>query len=290
MNGGQRHWNEETQRWEDGPVGPGQTTPPPPPRPDEAPTGPPPAPDTTVRLSRPAPHPRAGRDRRTVWTAVLLTVVAVGAAVGLAVALADGGGNGRAAGASTPASPDLSPTTPRSEPEPSPSDTTPTPDNGELPADYVLFDDPEGFRIAVPEDWWSRTATKSQYGMDVVAYRSPEGERKLQVFEVAESSPDASFELFLAPDFPKPDGFVQLSLTNLDDADFTGSLLEYAADSLDGEAAPGPWHVYDLRFVGEDGNIYAVASYGPAADGGDDELRLLQMAVSWFCPPATSCV
>ncbi|MPY63973.1 hypothetical protein FNH08_44480, partial [Streptomyces spongiae] len=38
MSGGQRYWNEETQRWEDGTQETAHATPPPPGRPDHEPT------------------------------------------------------------------------------------------------------------------------------------------------------------------------------------------------------------------------------------------------------------
>ncbi|MFJ3774350.1 hypothetical protein ACIPX0_21895 [Streptomyces sp. NPDC090075] len=156
------------------------------------------------------------------------------------------------------------------------------------PAGYGLREDTEEFRIAVPEGW-SRSAVKSQFGMAVVSYRSPDREHRLQVYQVAEESPEASFELYLSDGTPKPDGFQELGLTRLDDGPFTGSRLEYLADRIDGEPDVGTWHVIDERFVAQDGRIYAVASYGPDADGRDDELAQVTTAVDWFCPPDTQC-
>ncbi|KKD06851.1 hypothetical protein [Streptomyces sp. WM6386] len=310
-DGRQRHWNEETQRWEQGPAGPAPVTPPPPRRPDETPLPPqpdagpvPPWPDptpppgpTVILGQQPPeaePHPFARppqrTGRRTVWAAVLIAVAVVGTGVSLAVTLTDDDGDGPVIATSTTASPE--PTPPTSAPEPSTPDPATTfdtefPTAEGLPAGYVAYDDPEGFRIAVPEEWL-RTASPSQYGMDVVDYRSPDGDRRLQVFQVEESSPDESFEVLLSPEYSKPDGFVQLSLESRDG---TGSaaLLEYLADSLGDEPDLGPWHVYDLRFVAQDDEVYALISYGPDADGGADELELLGTASNWFCPPDTFC-
>ncbi|MGW1624582.1 hypothetical protein ACWCQR_37325, partial [Streptomyces sp. NPDC002172] len=97
------------------------------------------------------------------------------------------------------------------------------------------------------------------------------------------------FELYLSDETPKPDGFQELGLTSLDGGPFTGARLEYVAGTISGEPDIGTWHVYDERFVAQDGRVYAIASYGPDSDGGDDELAYLTTAVDWFCPPDTTC-
>jgi hypothetical protein len=229
--------------------------------------------------------------RRLVWS-VLVGAAAVGVAVSLVLTLVVGSGDddGPASAASgSPTSP-AGEVSQQSDPSASPTEesASPTVPALELPAGYEEYEDTEGFRIAIPEGW-SRTTADSQYGMAVVSYRSGDSERRLQVYQVSEESPDASFELYLSEQTAKPDGFEQLSLQNLDDGEFTGSRLEYLADSLKGEPDVGTWHVYDERFVASDGNIYAIAAYGPDADGRDDELELLTTALEWFCPPLGQC-
>ncbi|MER5212285.1 hypothetical protein ABT063_17295 [Streptomyces sp. NPDC002838] len=227
--------------------------------------------------------------RRLVWS-VLVGAAAVGVAVSLVLTLVVGSGDDKdepsVAASATP----TSGVSQQSDPEPAPTEETVSPSvtGPELPAGYEEYEDAEGFRIAIPEGW-SRSTVDSQFGIAVVNYRSADSERRLQVYQVAEESPDASFELYLSEATAKPDGFQQLSLQNLDDAGFTGSRLEYLADSIRGEPDIGTWHVYDERFVALDGNIYAIAAYGPDADGRDDELELLTTALDWFCPPIGSC-
>ncbi|MGP4084674.1 hypothetical protein [Streptomyces sp. KR55] len=175
--------------------------------------------------------------------------------------------------------------------DPGPQDTaagSPSALNSDLPAGFESYDDPQGFTIARPTGW-IRTTVSSQYGIDVVHYRSPDGERRLQVFEVSEASPEESHELFLSDAVPKAPGFTELSLENLDDGDSTGSRLEYVVDSIKGEPDIGTWHVVDERFVAADGKLYAVAAYGADADGRDDERELLRTALGAFCPPYTTC-
>ena len=235
-------------------------------------------------------EPSAGTNRRLLWSA-LVGVAAVGVAVTLVLTLVVGGGDedDKAVDTSpTPTElvtrqggPDDSPTP---SPTPSPTEGTASPPAPEVPAGYEVYVDEEGFRIARPAGW-SRTAVASKYGMDVVSYRSADGERRLQVYQVAEESPEASFELYLSADTPKPDGFQQLDLQPVEEAGFTGERLEYRADSLSGEPDVGPWHVYDERFVAQDGLIYAIAAYGLEKDGGQDELELLTAALTGFCAP-----
>jgi len=234
-----------------------------------------------------APAPERGLNRRLVWSVVVGAAV-VGVAVSLVLTLVVGkddepgkkpvvAGSSVAPSASTPAVSE------------SPTDDTasPSPSAPELPAGYESYDDEEGFRIAIP-DGWTRSSVASQYGIAVVNYRSADREHRLQVYQVQEESPDASFKLYLSGDTPKPAGFKKLDLQRLDDGEFTGSRLEYTADSIKGEPDIGTWHVYDERFVAPDGNIYAIAAYGPDSDR-ESELELLTTALDWFCPPYTTC-
>lgn len=231
--------------------------------------------------------PPTGTNRRLLWS-VLGGVAAVGVAVTLVLTLVDGGGeDDKAGGASpTPTGVVSQQSDPYESPTPSPTEDTASPlaSAPELPAGYELYEDQEGFRIARPAGW-SRTTVTSKYGIDVVNYRSADGERRLQVYQVAEESPEASFKLYLSAETTKPDGFERLDLQPVEEDGFSGERLEYRADSLSGEPDVGPWHVYDERFVAQDGFIYAIAAYGLENDGGEDELELLTTALSGFCAP-----
>ncbi|MGW3032603.1 hypothetical protein ACWDCB_15395 [Streptomyces sp. NPDC001178] len=346
MSGGQRYWNEDTQRWEDGTGGSPAaepTLPAPTPANEGVPAAGPayPAPPTSTPTvgtqaptvgpeaptvgpqgwpaggadsawhgpgaegavpewssgaswpppePLPAPAPAAGLNRRLVWSVVVGAAV-VGVAVSLVLTLVvgkdDGAGKKHVAASSAPSatassSPDVS-QSPFADGTASPSPSASVP-----PAGYELRDDTEGFRIAIPEGW-SRSSVASQYGMAVVNYRTADREHRLQVYQVQESSPDASFKLYLSDQTPKPAGFKKLDLQKLDDGEFTGSRLEYRADTIKGEPDIGTWHVYDERFVAADGNIYAIASYGPDSDSHEDQLAQLTTALDWFCPPYTTC-
>ncbi len=316
MAGGQRYWNEDAQRWEDaGGAGSGSgagsgasVTPPPPPPPSFQPVVPTSAPGGVTDPDAPAgggwsvPEPPkpgasgAGR-RRMVW-GVLGGAAAVGIAVALVLSLVvgdDGGGGGaddRAGGPGTSAPQESPSPTPVGESEAVPAETStsgsPSADPSALPEGYELHQDAEGFTIARPTGW-ERETVPSQHGFDVVNYRSPDGFRRLQVYEIAESSPEESFELYLSEDTPKPDGFQRVEMVPLD-AGVEGVRLEYLADSLRGEPEVGSWHVQDVRFRSpEDGKVYAVAAYGAPTDGVDPELELVLVAVEHFCPPSATC-
>ncbi|NGO12273.1 hypothetical protein G5C60_32865 [Streptomyces sp. HC44] len=163
---------------------------------------------------------------------------------------------------------------------PGPTDT--------LPPEYEAVQDPEGFRVAVRKGWDRQTAA-SVHGFDIVNYRSADGSRRIQIYEVLEATPDASLQEYVSDSTPKPEGFEQLSLESLDDGGYPAARLEYLADSLKGETDNGTWHIVDHRFESMDGKLYAITSYGPAADGYDDERTILDTALNWFCPPATQC-
>ncbi|WP_329014026.1 hypothetical protein [Streptomyces sp. NBC_01601] len=231
----------------------------------------------------PSEPPAKGPSRRVLWS-VIVGAAAAGVAVSLVLALVVGKDDSDDRGPvarRTPSAPARSAQETSADPTPSPSPSAP-------PAGYAVRDDSEGFRTAVP-DGWTRASVPSEHGISVVNFRSPDRERRLQVYEVSEASPDASFELYLSPETAKPRGFEQLSLRNLDEGDFTGSRLEYLADTIRDEPEVGTWHVYDERFVASDGKIYALAAYGADADGRDDELELLTTALAWFCPPGMNC-
>ncbi|MFD3620225.1 hypothetical protein ACFWWT_34295 [Streptomyces sp. NPDC058676] len=239
-----------------------------------------------------APAPARGMSRRLVWS-VLIGAAAVGVAVSLVLTLVVRGGDDEpeVAGGGSPSPSSTAEVSQQNDPSPTPTEesASPTVSAPELPAGYEEYEDAEGFRIAIPEGW-ARTTVDSQFGIAVVNYRSADSERRLQVYQVSEESPDASFDLYLSEDTPKPAGFEQLTRQNLDDdSGYTGTRLEYLADTIKGEPDVGTWHVYDERFVAPDGNIYAIAAYGPDADGRDDELELLTTALDWFCPPLGQC-
>ncbi|PNV33092.1 hypothetical protein C1708_12790 [Streptomyces sp. DH-12] len=314
MTGGQRYWNEDAQRWEDGTDATAPVTPPPPPPPSFEPSAPAPAwggvtdPDAPTGVLRPSPggdrpapgppgrgRPFAGR-RRLVW-GVLGGAAAAGVAGALVLSLVvgDDGTDARAddrtggtaaaqtspssAGESEPVATEGSDTAePSSAPEPS-----------SLPEGFGLHRDAEGFTVARPTGW-EREAVPSQHGFDVVNYRSPDGLRRLQVYEVEERSPEESFDLYLSDRTPKADGFEKVALAPLETEGVSGLRLEYRADSLRGEPDVGSWHVQDVRFRSPaDGKVYAIAAYGAPTDGIDPELALVLTAVAHFCPPSAPC-
>jgi hypothetical protein len=242
----------------------------------------------------------AGRfGRRRLWAAVVAGAAVVGVTVGLVLTQVggDGGdGGGRDQNAAESVTPSDPADTSTSDTSTSQTPTGETPEEtsspsltaAQLPSDYDSFDDPQGFRAAVP-DGWERDTVPSEYGMDVVNFRSPDREQRIQVFEVAEATPQESFDLFLSPDTPKSDSFRQLGREDLSDGEFGRERLEYLVDSIRGEPDVGTWHVVDTRFEASDGTLYAVAVYGRDDDGRSDETDMADTVVGWFCPPGGTC-
>ncbi|MFH8463089.1 hypothetical protein [Streptomyces sp. NPDC017991] len=156
-----------------------------------------------------------------------------------------------------------------------------------LPAGYEPWQDVAGFRVAFPTGW-ERDSRSSQYGIDVVDYRSPDGTRRLQVFQVMETSPYESLQVAQV-EAQKLDGYEALSLTEVPGGEEQAAEHEYRADEISGEQGGGTRHVIDHRFEGADGERYALVAYGSDADGPDDERELVDTALRWFCPPDTRC-
>jgi hypothetical protein len=163
----------------------------------------------------------------------------------------------------------------------------PSPD-GVPPAPYEEVSDEEGYRLAIPRGWVRDVIRGEEF--NVVNYRSPKGDRRLQVYRVAEPSPYESLRIWLAATTLLPGGFDQLGpLERTDDEGRPAARLEYTADRFKDEPDIGTWHVIDHRFEAVDGKLYALAVYGSDADGRDDEEEFITTALSWFCPPDESC-
>ncbi|MGW0904087.1 hypothetical protein [Streptomyces sp. NPDC002853] len=159
---------------------------------------------------------------------------------------------------------------------------------GVPPAPYEEVFDEEGFRLAVPRGW-VRQLVEPTEDFNVVNYRSPKGDRRLQVYRVSEPSPYESLRTWL-DETPMPGGFDQLGpLERMDEEGRSAARLDYVADEFKGEPDIGTWHVIDHRFEATDGELYALAVYGSDADGRDDEEKLMATALSWFCPPDEIC-
>ncbi|MEV6614955.1 hypothetical protein AB0N31_14040 [Streptomyces sp. NPDC051051] len=157
------------------------------------------------------------------------------------------------------------------------------------PSGYEALDDSEGFRIALPEGW-SRDSDPSQYGIDVVEYRAPDGIRRIQIFQLMEDSPHASVVEARAT-ASKLDGYQEIHVQYVPDPSGNEAAEhEYTADELSGEPAAGSvYHVIDHRFEAADGERYALIAYGAQDDGAEDERELLDTARAWFCPPSMQC-
>jgi hypothetical protein len=191
------------------------------------------------------------------------------------------------AGTSGPADPtpgDGATTVP--EPDPTPSATTtepgfPTGSPGEPtagtgpplpPAGYETVTDPAGFALAVPLGW-----ERTEEGASIF-YTAPDGSRRLQVFELEESTPYES--AVLARDTASgAEGYEEIAFEPVGTGPLDAVELEYfRADEEQG------WtHLLDHRFAAADGvTLYALVIYGPAEDTGPQHV-IQDTALASFC-------
>lgn len=159
--------------------------------------------------------------------------------------------------------------------------------SGALPDGYDEVPDEEGFSVAVPTGW-SRESSPSKFGIDIVNYRSPDGLRRLQIFQLMEDSPYGSLQA-AQTESSKLDGYELIDLVEIPSSPYPAAEHEYRASEIAGESDTGSVrHAIDHRFEATDGNRYALVAYGPdSADGAEREL--VDTAVAWFCPPNTTC-
>ncbi|MER5443589.1 hypothetical protein [Streptomyces sp. NPDC002790] len=254
-----RHWNEETQRWEEAGSGPGAVSSPPPPRPEYAPPEPWPGPEMP---GPPAPAP--GRTRR--FALVLVGAAVLGAAVATTVVLL---GRGEEPGPDPkPTGTSAAPTSSGPEPTPTPTPTPTGSSDDELPAGYRQVADAAGFALAVPEGW---DRSESKQG---VFYTSPDESSLIQVFTITEPDTTPLESLRVAAGDLEArlakDGYEEVSLEETsapegasEEVTDDAAELVYAYDS---EKLGARRKVVDFSFTAQDGTQYAVLVAAPESE------------------------
>lgn len=168
--------------------------------------------------------------------------------------------------------------------KPAPPSDTPGSQEAAPPEGYEIADDPEGFSLAVPEGWERRAEARE--GAQAVYYEKPGRASQLLVFYVEDSDPHESLEL-AEETARKHKEFERDSLDRLDGGDGPAARLEYTYYS--GEHG-GTRRVIDHRFEAEDGELYAIVSYGQDDDETSEELKeRLDTALTFFCPSGVEC-
>ncbi|GAA3815374.1 hypothetical protein GCM10022403_056190 [Streptomyces coacervatus] len=237
----------------------------------------------------PYPHPPVPRRRTGLLLAALTAAVVLGAGLGAGIWLvvrdhSTGTGATPAASISVTAT-----TTPPQSPTPTPT-STPTASASLLAssspsAGYRRAQDPVGYGIDVPQGW-NRRQKQGQLA-PVVYYDAPADGRRLQIFQVSESTPYES--LTLAETDPGY-GFSQqpgYRVIERDRGD-TWAELSYRYDS-DEQGDKGARQVIDHRFRAADGTLYAIRSSGPGNLDPELVREPLAMAVRSFCPAGADC-
>ncbi|MET7489410.1 serine/threonine-protein kinase [Streptomyces sp. NPDC005538] len=208
---------------------------------------PPPTPSPSPTAEQQSPR----RSTRGVLVAALLVAAMAGAGVSAAALLMRGDGDGGTGGASPVSSAPLTSThagTPSSPPTPTPSATANTPS---APSGYRVARDPDGFSLAVPEDF----------------VRVPQGER---IFYM---SPGQTFRLGIKMSDPETGGPLAVmksaaakgaatnpgyhdgKVTDTTHYGHPAALWEFTWNGF--SAAEGPRHTYDMCWE-QDGRMYDV--------------------------------
>ncbi|MFE9411857.1 hypothetical protein ACFYN0_24175 [Streptomyces sp. NPDC006704] len=300
---GEVRWNAATQKWEPVTAAP-EAAPPPaappsstPPSATPPPVAPPPlpprppgdafAPDGYAPgpLTEPLPPPgpgrvEPGRPRRVPLAVVIAMVVVAVAGAGGGYLLARGGHGGPKVTPTTSASGSTSDIPgrdggvkggPSASASPSPSATT--------PAGYRLAQDPQGFRLYVPQDW-----TRDDQGTKGVFYNSADHKRLIQVYRVggADLRPYDALKQTSGELARQHPDYQEISLA--DDATVPGiagpvARLVYAYNN---QELGHRRQVVDYAFLTPGGTHYAILSAAPD-DAWPEQETTLKTALSVFC-------
>lgn len=298
---GEVRWNAATQKWEPVTAAPEATPPtatspsatPPPAAPLAPPPLPPRPPADAFAPDGYAPGPRTeppppsepGRLRRVPLAVLIAMVVVAVAGAGGGYLLARGGHGGAKAAPTTSASGPALDTPDRTgdgKDSPSPTESSSASPSATVPAGYRLTQDPQGFRLYVPQGW-----TREDQGSHGVFYNSADHKRLIQVYRVGgaglrpyDALKATSGEL--AREHPD---YQEISLA--DDATVPGiagpvARLVYAYDN---QELGHRRQVADYAFLTPDGTQYAVLSAAPT-DTWPEQEDTLKTALSVFCAGA----
>lgn len=219
------------------------------PRRQSAPSTPVPSPTPSTTAEQP---PR--RSTRGVLVAALLVAAMAGAGVSAAALLMRGDGDGGATkGASPVSSAPLTSTSAGTSPSPSrtPSATARTPNTPTAPSGYRIVHDPDGFSLAVPEDF-----VRVPQG-ERIFYMSPGETFRLgiKVSDPETGGPLAVMKSAAAKGADTNPGYHDGKVTDTTHYGHPAALWEFSWNGF--STAEGPRHTYDMCWE-EDGRMYDV--------------------------------
>ncbi|MBT2396614.1 serine/arginine repetitive matrix protein 2 [Streptomyces sp. ISL-100] len=315
------YWNDEAQRWESGEEGrPLPHIPQPPPLPP-LPSTPPPPPDSLTPAYVPPTHvppthvppaydpgagPRSLRGRISPLAAgAAVVVLALGAAT-VWFTVGNGGGDQERTGAegpqavqsaegtadsaaestgdSTADSTASGETTAEESVTPDVTDVTGAPDAtdaAQVPAGYRLVEDPEGFSVAVPDDW-ERSLEKER-----VFYRTADRASLIQIFRVTEAgmTPGEAVRLASGGLRDGTEGYEEISVGPVDGA-VNESMSAQLVYEYDSEESGGRRRGVERVFRVSSGDLWAVLVAAPADEWPLQE-KIIGTAIEHFKPNNT---
>jgi len=208
----------------------------------------PPAPASSATAEQQSPR----RTRRGVLVTALLVAAMAGAGVSAAALLIRGDGDGDGGGAGPVSSAPLTSTSAGTpSPSPTPSATVETPNTPTAPSGYRIAHDPDGFSLAVPEDF-----VRIPQG-ERIFYMSPGETFRLgiKMSDPEQGGPLAVMKRSAAKGADTNPGYHDGKVTDTTHYGHPAALWEFSWNGF--STAEGPRHTYDMVWE-ENGRMYDV--------------------------------
>ncbi|MES5816436.1 serine/threonine-protein kinase [Streptomyces sp. RG80] len=160
-------------------------------------------------------------------------------------------------------------------------------DRGTIPASWVPYKDPFGFRIYLPDDGWKRSVSINGDGLRQVDYSPDDGKHLVRVAVDTASDFSSSYDHMVNLDADLTRRLVdykQLSLKQTLFRDLPGSRWEYSWTARAQDAPhhfPGPYRAIDVGYFDRDGTEYALYASSPAADWATTRKQFDLILQSW---------
>ena len=219
----------------------------------------------------PAPSKRR-RFRSVVLVVVLAALVGGGTALGLQKWHQDRDESGTSPGSAVSQSP-------------SPTDATPSPVQGSVPANWEVHHDPWGFDVSLPKGWKRKVFGVSDDGsIKQVDYTPDKGKHFVRI--AIDTSPDFptayDHQLDLEVQLQKLVDYKRVTLEENTYRDRPGSLWDYTWTALAKDTSfPGPRRATEETYTSREGVEFAIYMSSPAADWAETSAQFKSVLQSW---------